>query len=176
MHRAMHVSSMCGFRNMIALLTFALPGSPLQADDKAISGWIEKVYIVPDGLFFHAKIDTGADNSSLNAPDWKILERDNEQWVSFRLKDSAGKLVELEKKLIRMAHIKRKGTVDQERPVVSMGLCLGTIYKEVEVNLVDRSSFSYPMLIGRSYLKNQFLVDSSNKYLLQPACDKTRMN
>lgn len=180
MHLLIRVSSMNGVQNKsflfaIVLITF-MGTTSLQADEKAVTGWIEKVHILSDGLLFHAKIDTGADDSSLNAPDWKVTERDNEQWVHFTLKDSDGKLVELDKKLVRMAHIKRKGAADQERPVVNMGLCLGTVYKEVEVNLVDRSSFSYPMLIGRSYLNNQFLVDSSSKYLLKPACIKTSMN
>jgi hypothetical protein len=44
------------------------------------------------------------------------------------------------------------------------------VYKEVEVNLEDRSKFNYQLLIGRSYLKNSFLVDASATFTLKPNC------
>jgi hypothetical protein len=56
------------------------------------------------------------------------------------------------------------------RPVIRLGICLGNVYKEVEVNLQDRSKFNYQMLIGRSYLKNSFLVDASATFTVETNC------
>ena len=53
---------------------------------------------------------------------------------------------------------------------LGLGICLGNVYKEVEVNLEDRSKFNYQLLIGRSYLKNSFLVDASATFTLKPNC------
>ena len=46
--------------------------TPVSADTKQTSGWVEKVAI--DGPFFllHAKIDTGAKNSSIHAIDYRL--------------------------------------------------------------------------------------------------------
>jgi len=51
-----------------------------------------------------------------------------------------------------------------------LGICLGSVYKEVEVNLVDRSNFNYQLLIGRNYLANSFLVDPSLTFSTKSKC------
>jgi hypothetical protein len=55
--------------------------------------------------------------------------------------------------------------------VIVLGVCLSNVYKEVEVNLVDRANFNYPMLVGRSFLAGSFVVDSGEKYLTTPKCN-----
>jgi hypothetical protein len=47
---------------------------------------------------------------------------------------------------------------------------LGDFYREAEVNLVDRSGFNYQMLIGRSFLAGNLIVDPSIKYTTKPIC------
>ena len=56
------------------------------------------------------------------------------------------------------------------RPVVAIKICLGSTVKEVEVNLVDRSGFGYPILIGRSFLAGDFLVDASREGIAPLNC------
>ena len=81
-----------------------------------------------------------------------------------------GEKVTLERKIQRVALIKRKGAGSQKRPVVILGICLGNHFKHVEVNLVDRSNFLYPMLIGRSFMEGSLIVDPSSKYVTKPKC------
>jgi hypothetical protein len=38
--------------------------------------------------------------------------------------------------------------------VVDLELCLGDVKRTVEVNLVDRSNFNYPLLVGAKALKS----------------------
>ena len=58
----------------------------------------------------------------------------------------------------------------QTRLAIYLGICLGSSYEEAEVNLVDRSDFNYQMLIGRSFLKGNAIIDPSLKYTTKPNC------
>ena len=51
-----------------------------------------------------------------------------------------------------------------------MTICLGNKRRTVEVNLVDRDEFDYPMLLGRSALQGIAIVDPSITHLSQPDC------
>ncbi|WP_191864278.1 RimK/LysX family protein, partial [Pseudomonas viridiflava] len=85
-----------------------------------------------------------------------------DDWVRFRLatKDADSKVYE--HKVSRISKIKGRSEGDDEddevidptkRPVVDMELCLGSKKRTVEVNLVDRSHFNYPLLIGAKALR-----------------------
>ncbi|MNG21953.1 hypothetical protein D3C84_1063850 [compost metagenome] len=74
-------------------------------------------------------------------------------------KDADGKVYE--HKLARISKIKNRADEDEDgegaeiskRPVVDLELCLGDVKRTVEVNLTDRSSFNYPLLIGAKALR-----------------------
>ena len=82
------------------------------------------------------------------------------------------KTITLNKKIVRFAKIRRKKAQPQDRPVIEIELCLAGIKKLVEVNLVNRSNFNYQMLVGRTYLQKDFLIDIDKKYTSLPICDK----
>lgn len=133
-------------------------------------GWIEKVRIYPGNLVVKAKLDTGAKTCSLNALNITEFDRNGEGWIRFDVTTRRGEKVTLERKLHRVAKIKRKKAKSQKRPVIRLGICLGRSYKEVEVNLVDRRKFNYPLLVGRSFIEGDFMVDPSEKYTTEPNC------
>jgi hypothetical protein len=139
-------------------------------DGMRAAGWVENVSIFPGNLKIKAKLDTGARNSSLNAKHIEEFERDGAKWVRFELKNWKGRTLSFETRVIRMATIKQHETQSATRPVIRLGICLGNVYKEVEVNLQDRSKFNYQLLIGRSYLRNSILVDSSATFTVEPNC------
>jgi hypothetical protein len=157
---------------LVALLVFALPfvALPLPAEDKQLVGWLEKVHIYPGNLVIHAKLDTGAKYSSLNASHLTEFTRNGEQWVRFKVISRYGKTVTFERKVQRVVKIKRHGAKPQIRFAIRLGICLGGSYEEAEVNLVDRSDFNYQMLIGRSFLKGKVIIDPSLKYTTKPNC------
>jgi hypothetical protein len=144
--------------------------TPLYAQAKEVVGWLEKVGIYPGNLTIYAKLDTGAKNSSLNASHITVFERDGEQWVRFDVTSRYGKTATIERKVKRVVKIKRHGAKSQARFAINLGICLGNSYKEVEVNLAERSDFLYQMLIGRSFLGGSFIVDPSAKYTTKPNC------
>jgi hypothetical protein len=138
--------------------------------DLQVVGWVERVSLFPGNLKIKAKLDTGARNSSLNANRIEEFKRDGENWIRFKLKNWQRRTESIEARVIRTTTIKQHGRESAMRPVIRLGICLGNVYKEVEVNLEDRSKFNYQMLIGRSYLKKSFLVDASATFTVEPNC------
>lgn len=144
------------------------------ADSKAVIGWIEPVILLSENIHLKAKIDTGADNTSLHASDLKVFRKHGEDWVRFELQDQREKNYIIERPVVRYTLIKRRGVKSQERPVIHMKICLANQLREVEVNLTDRSSYNYKLLIGRSYLQGLFLVDSDRMFSVKPECKKVQ--
>lgn len=152
---------------LIGALVMAIP---VVAADKQVVGWIEKVRIYPGNFLVHAKLDSGAEYSSLDAANLTEFERDGKRWVRFELPQGDGRKVTMERPLLRTATIKRHFLGSQTRPVVKIGVCLGHIYKETEVNLVDRTGFNYRMLIGRKFMEGVVIIDPSAQYTIEPEC------
>jgi hypothetical protein len=144
----------------------------LAAGELKIVGWIEKVRLYPGNFLVHAKLDSGAEYSSLHAGNLKEFQRDGRRWVRFDLTNREGQKITMERPLLREATIKRHFLKAQKRPVIKLGVCLGQIYKETEVNLVDRSGFQYRMLIGRKFMVGEVAIDPGAKYTVEPACQK----
>jgi hypothetical protein len=49
------------------------------------AGWIEKATLYPEGVMLHAKLDTGAKTTSINATNPEFFERDDKQWAHFNI-------------------------------------------------------------------------------------------
>jgi hypothetical protein len=143
------------------------------AAEKTVVGWIENVRLYPGNFLVHAKLDTGAQSCSLDASNLQIFSRGGKKWVRFDLEERReGKKMTIERPLVRWAPIKRHNDEPQRRPVIKLGVCLGHIYKETEVNLVDRTNYQYPMLIGRKFLQGTFAIDPAAKYTVEPNCQE----
>ncbi len=169
----MHRSTVARFCISLAVIwwVFVFGATRLDAQEKHIIGWIETVQILPENLSLSAKIDTGADHSSLNVINQEPFRKGKEKWIRFSIPLENERAVRLERPILRMARIKRKGRGNQKRAVVLFDLCVGSLYKtEVPVNLTDRSRFKYPMLIGRSFLKGSAIVDSALTLTQKPSC------
>ena len=156
--------------NLFSGLILFLAMTPAAYSSEVI-GWVENVGISHVNTIVRAKIDTGADSSSLHCDCITPYEKDGDQWVRFSITDVEGESVSYERKIIGNVTIKRHFGDSQQRYVVRMGFCIGKVYAETDVNLVDRSGFSYDLLIGRKFLKDRFIVDSSKEFTTRPSCD-----
>jgi hypothetical protein len=155
---------------LLGVLVLALPAL---AAEKTVVGWIEKVRLYPGNFLVHAKLDSGAQSCSLDASNVQIFSRGGQKWVRFDLEERReGKKLTIERPLVRWAPIKRHNDEPQRRPVIKLGVCLGQIYKETEVNLVDRTNYQYPMLIGRKFMQGVFAIDPAAKYTVEPNCQE----
>ncbi len=143
---------------------------PPTSIERQTFGYVEKIRIFPGNLIVHAKLDTGADTCSLGATNVRKFKRKGERWVRFDIRNRDGELGEIESRIVRTAKIKRINGLSQERLVVRLDLCLGGHHMEVDVNLENRSNFSYRMLIGRNFLAGHAVVDPALTYLSEPSC------
>ncbi len=159
----------------LPLLTVALTLGPMAAhgqESVRLMGYLENAIVVEANVVLEAKLDTGADNSSIHAPDRELFEKGGEQWVRFTIEGSKRGRAELEKKVERIARIEQRVGINAERPVVFMSLCVGDVEHVVEVNLADRTRLSTPLLIGRSFLQHGVLVNSADTFTVEPDCEK----
>ncbi|MGQ0594549.1 MAG: ATP-dependent zinc protease family protein [Gammaproteobacteria bacterium] len=153
----------------LALLLCALL-APQAGLAMPVVGWVERVKIYPGEMILEAKLDTGAKRSSIDARDIETFERKGVTWVRFRIVNRDGNKLALERPLVRETKIQRHFGKRQRRPVVKLGVCVGDLYREVQVSLVTRKGFIYPMLIGRMFMKKQLLVDPALRYTVAPKC------
>ena len=152
------------------LLYLALSPASVHADERQTIGWIERVSVTTEALTMEAKIDTGADFSSVHADALRYFDRDGSRWVEFVLNDQDNNPRTLQRPLARMARIKKKTKGYQERPVVMLQICIGDASYLAQVNLAQRGHFKYPLLLGRNFLRSRFVVDPGEEYLLEPRC------
>lgn len=163
-----------------ALLLLSLLALPVLAAEPDIYGRYEYIQVMEIGETFKAKMDTGALTASLSAKDIQTFTRDGDDWVRFRLAVKGGGDKVYEHKIARISRIKERNNGDDEdepldpvkRPVVEMEMCLGHTKRTVEVNLVDRSHFNYPLLIGARALREfDAAVNPARRYVAdKPDC------
>ena len=151
------------------------PAKPVQCsaakgkNDNPRIGEKEWALVEPGNLVLEARIDTGAETSSIHAEDIKLIEKDGKRWIRFSLTDPAtDEKVSLERRLHRRITVKQKtGEANEPRYVVRMWVTLGDTRTWLDVSLSDRDDFEFPLLLGRNKLVDNFVVDVS-KHHTQP--------
>ncbi len=156
-----------GVTFLLILIILLVPGKG-KAGDKITIGEVEDVILMPWGVRLPARIDTGAATSSLDARDLKVKN----DMAEFKLpKRSGGLQLHLpvrEWQDIRSADFKEK------RPVVEITVCMGPKMLHIDVNLNDRSTVKYPLILGRNALKDHFVVDCEQTHCLPPSCQEAK--
>jgi len=136
--------------------------------DLPIVGGVESVVVEPSSFKYEARIDTGAESSSIHAENIQLIERDGKRYVRFSLLNpETNELIELERRLRRKVLIKRQQGERERRYVVKLWLTLGEIKELVDVTLSNRADFEYPVLVGRNLLTDTAIVDVSQQHILK---------
>jgi hypothetical protein len=60
----------------------------------------------------------------------------------------------------------------ERRPIVELEICLGSKRIRTEVNLADRSMVKYPLILGRNFLREDYVVDVKRRRTAPPNCPK----
>lgn len=154
----------------ILLLAASLFAVSASAQDRPKFGWLEKIKLFPSEIVINAKLDTGADYSSLNASELEEFEKGGKKWVRFSVTSRIGERMVIERPIVRVALIKRSGASNQKRLVVKLGICLGKSFMEADVNLVDRTQYTQQMLVGRNFLAGNAVVDPASSFTREPEC------
>lgn len=133
---------------------------------KEIIGSIEWLFMDPPGRHYRARVDSGAETSSLSAHDVVEFERDGDDWVRFTF-DHGGtdEPVELELPVKRAVLIHTESSEEAERRVVvELDVRLGDQLQTTEFSLSDRGGMTYPMSLGRAFLMDLYVVDVARSY------------
>ncbi|MGY6272886.1 ATP-dependent zinc protease family protein [Achromobacter denitrificans] len=153
-------------------LSAAVAGSADAPRDLMVAGYLERVQIAGTDLVFKARLDSGATLSSLNALALERFELDGEPWVRFDVVDpeQEDERISFEYPITRDIRIVQHNGEHQRRPVIELTLCIGGHHRLAEVSLVDRSQFTYQLLVGRNHLRDAVLIDPGRRYLQPPQC------
>ena len=131
------------------------------AHELGIIGAVEPLYFLPMKSPFLARIDTGAENSSIDVRYTRTFERDGEKWVAFDLINlQTGEKQYFEKPIEKHATIIRS-TENEKRIVVSMDIKMGDKIITEKFSLANRDKFEYQALIGRNILTGRAVIDTS---------------
>ena len=153
----------------IFILTFLLLISTAAMANKSVYGYLEPVTLAPNKATLTAKLDTGAETASISATDIQLYEKEGEEYVKFNVSHPEIKqALRYDLPIVKHTRIKKRATEitktkqNHSRPVVRMQIYFDGKPHKIMVNLIDRSHFSTPMLLGRKALeKVGAIVDST---------------
>jgi hypothetical protein len=117
-------------------------------------------------LIYKARIDSGAETSSIDARNITRFERDGSNWVRFDVPvPGTDKFVTLEKEISRRVRVIQASADEAERRVVvELQFFIGDHRQVAEFTLADRTNLTYEVLIGRNILRDVMLVDVGKEY------------
>ena len=144
--------------------------NPIEVEAQSVLGHQEIVTLFPGEIQTKARIDTGAATNSMYAIDTRVFEENGKEMVQFTFIDHEENKHTLTRPLVDKVTIKQ-ASGKQTRYVVKMGLCVGNHYEKTRFTLADRSRMTFPILVGRNFLKNSLLVSSSEKMVASPECE-----
>lgn len=132
--------------------------------DRVLIGVAEMVELPEWGIRpFPAKVDTGARSSALHV-EW--LERRPGNRVRFEVATFKGAhRVEVTAPIYRVSEVRSSSGHPEKRIFVLTTLTLGDVQKELEISLTSRHLMRYEMLLGRLFLRHDFLIDPGRRYV-----------
>jgi hypothetical protein len=150
------------------LSTRSAMGDTVPKPTKHVIGSTATITEVSTGLPFAARIDTGAKSCSLHVEKWEIKDPEKKavdnigKSIRFLIKNDEGESEWIETLVAGRVRIKSSVHKDgdtQGRYKVRLILQWKDFKKEVLVSLTDRTDMEYPLLIGRNFLRGDFVVD-----------------
>lgn len=128
--------------------------------EKLVVGSTEIIEIEEANLKFMARVDTGAKTCSIHAEGIHIDSKGDPQGklISFRIVNGDGQFRIIQSYVDSVVTVKTSEG-KEFRYKVPLTIKWKNTRKSVLVTLNDRQSMSYPFLLGRNWLQNDFLVD-----------------
>ncbi len=150
--------------------------SPIRAETEAprelqMLGWVENAYLVAPEIELRAKLDTGANTSSLDARVIKRFRQWGRRWVRFAVKhpETGEEIVMVRERARTIGIVQHEGGNDV-RPTVKVEVCIAGQQRDIEVSLVDRGNFNYPLLLGRRALEQFAVVHPGETFMAEATC------
>jgi len=131
-------------------------------------GWREWLGLPDLGIpRIKAKIDTGAQTSSLHAVDVETFNREGCAFVRFTTMPLQKRAdpIQCEAPVLELRHVRTSDGQSGKRPVITTTVRLFGESWPVEVTLADRTRMGFRMLLGRRAFQNRFLVHAGQSFL-----------
>lgn len=137
---------------------------------RILLGWREWLVLPELGVpGIRAKIDSGARSSSLHVLEQELFEHEGKRRVRFVLEHGPGDSLRqtLEADVIDQRVVTDSGGHRKQRVFIHTVLQLPTgPCWPIELNLTERRTMLFPMLLGRTALRRRCLVEPARSYLL----------
>ncbi len=137
-------------------------------DTPCIIGWREWVSLPELGIKrIKAKIDTGARTSALHTDFIEPYEDNGVKRVRFGLapnKKNKTCKVTCDVEVIDERQVTNSGGQKETRYVIATSIKVGNVSKVIEITLTKRDTMKFRMLLGRTALMDDFLVNTSKSY------------
>ena len=141
----------------------------MESTKRKTIGWREWVSMPEFGIIeVKAKVDTGADNSSLHAFNLERFVEDGVDMVRFEIHPRQRKRkpsIDCVAKVVGERKVKNPGGRSELRPVIRTKLIVAGEELDALVNLTTRDEMTFRMLLGRRTVRNHFVVDPGRSYI-----------
>lgn len=115
-----------------------------------------------------AKVDTGADNSSLHAFNIERYQEGDREMVRFEIHPHQRKKkpsIPCVAEIVGERKVKNSGGRAEKRPVIRTTLIVAGEEIEALLNLTTRDEMTFRMLLGRRTVRKHFIIDPGRSYL-----------
>ncbi len=132
-----------------------------------VIGCVESVFLHAANQTLDALIDTGSTISFLATDHMVQFDRDGSRWVRFQISRQAvpTQPQELTLPVSNRSRSRHRGSHSPTNPSVRMKVTLGDIDLFTDFTLMDSNLLSFPVLLGRNFLKGNAIVDSSKTHI-----------
>ena len=133
-------------------------------------GWREWVALPElSDIPIKVKVDSGAKTCALHAFKVEPFEKDGTLYVKYLVhpfQHDDTQFIECNSLVVDQREVSDSGGHREMRYVVETVIELGEAKFSAEITLTDRDSMKFRMLLGRNVLKNKYLVDCSQSFML----------
>lgn len=137
---------------------------------KITLGWREFISIPELSIKqIKAKVDTGARTSALHVTNLKIIKRGQTKFADFTVhpnQHTSDPEIHTRHKISSFKVVKSSNGISSKRPVIKANIMIGLEKKEIEITLVNRDLMGFRLLLGRTALRPNCIVDPGKSFLL----------
>jgi hypothetical protein len=134
-------------------------------EQRHLIGFAERVDLPEWGIQrIRAKVDTGARTSALHVDG---IERLPGGKVRFEVVTNrkTGRTQSVTTHLVRVGQVRSSSGASEMRYFVSTRLRIGDVLKQIEISLARRHAMQFRMLLGRTALGHDFIIDPGRRYV-----------